>query len=226
MVRHLALILSFSLGTLCAHPFSAFNGPFVAVGMGVGRGYVLQNGDFTGTSSNLSSHSTQFGFQLQGGDQKYFNPFVGVSYYGYFGYRYLYMDQFAHAFENAASANRYSLGVGANLLINIYSKFKRKGRRLKVYNYGVFGGLLAIANIWSVRFSGMSASYVRNNANIDAVFGVSMRFDKFKLTFGVHVPLANQTRLVRVPSSSPVRSLEIGNNYQSSELFMNFIRIF
>ncbi|WP_104638228.1 outer membrane beta-barrel protein [Helicobacter bizzozeronii] len=216
---------------LNAHPYSYLNGPLLSVGMGVGLGSVLEGRGTISKPSNdiiLQSHSLQLGLQIQGGDQKYFTPFIGVAYYGYFGYRYFYMDKFVRSLENAASMNRYSLGIGANLLINIYSKFRKDRRgRIKVYAYGLFGGLLGVVNIWSARFGGANPSYVRNNANIDAVFGISMRFDKFKWSLGIHMPLASQERLIRVPSDTgALKTLTILDNYKSTNLFMNFTKVF
>lgn len=232
MLRRNLVFACFLCIFLSAHPLAPYlNGPILSVGMGVGRGSVLQSrGTLAKPSaaSNIQSHSLQFGIQIQGGDQRYFNPFIGVSYYGYFGYRYLYMDKFARTIDDAASVNRYSLGLGANLLFNVYSKFtKTKQGHVKVQAYGFFGGLLAMVNIWSARFSGTSASYVRNNANIDAVFGINVRYDKFKWSLGIHMPLADETRLIRVPSNDgALRSLIIIDNWQSAELFMNFTRVF
>ncbi|WP_240451722.1 outer membrane beta-barrel protein, partial [Helicobacter sp. L8] len=142
------------------------------------------------TNKNLSSRSLQFGVQLEGGYQKYFTPFMGIAYYGYFGYRYLYMDKALSAAIRANNVNRYSLGIGANLLFNVYSKIRkpRAGGRAKIQAYGFFGGLLGIAHIWTAQFSNITQAQVSNNANIDAVFGISVRVDRFKWSLGARVP--------------------------------------
>ncbi|WP_235853011.1 outer membrane beta-barrel protein [Helicobacter labacensis] len=171
----------------------------------------------------------QFGVQLEGGYQKYFTPFMGIAYYGYFGYRYLYMDKALSAAIRANNVNRYSLGIGANLLFNVYSKIRkpRAGGRAKIQAYGFFGGLLGIAHIWTAQFSNITQAQVSNNANIDAVFGISVRMDRFKWSLGARVPLISQTRTLMAPTSiNGYESLTLLDSYKSSSLFMNFTQIF
>ncbi|WP_104757952.1 outer membrane beta-barrel protein, partial [Helicobacter salomonis] len=181
------------------------------------------------TNKNLQSRSVQFGVQLEGGYQKYFTPFVGIAYYGYFGYRYLYMDKALSAAIRANNVNRYSLGVGANLLFNVYSKIRKPkmGRRAKIQAYGFFAGLLGMFHVWTAQFSSASAAQVSNNANINATFGISVRVDRFKWSLGVHMPLISQTRTLMTPTSlNGYESLKLVDSYKSSSLFMNFTQIF
>ncbi|WP_286348048.1 hypothetical protein [Helicobacter felistomachi] len=179
------------------------------------------------TNTGLQSKSLQLGVQAQAGYQKYFN-FFGISYYGYLGYRYLYMGSFVRDSSGVNSLDRYQVGFGANMLFNLYSKIKKtKAKHPKIQAYGLFGGLLGMVDIWSARFSGSSTAYVRNNVNINAVFGLSVRVDQFKWSIGIHMPLINQIRTVRTPlETGGSESLKIVDNYKSAALFMNFTEIF
>ncbi|WP_197272019.1 hypothetical protein [Helicobacter heilmannii] len=172
----------------------------------------------TFTTKNLQKNSMQLGLQAQGGYQKYFNSFIGMSYYGYFGFRYLYMGVDSNSLTDL---NRYSLGIGGNLLFNLYSKIKKpKVGRAKIQAYGLFAGLLGIVNFWNANFIG--DSLIRHNANLDATFGFSIRVDKFKWSLGTHIPIIDDVRTMR----SGGNSLKLMDNYKSADLFMNFTTFF
>ncbi|CCM73431.1 outer membrane beta-barrel protein [Helicobacter heilmannii] len=189
---------------------------------------VPQKPSITIANANLQSKSLQLGVQTQVGYQKYFNSFFGISYYGYLGYRYLYMSSFVRDSSGVDSVDRYQVGFGANMLFNLYSKIKKtRAKRPKIQAYGLFGGLLGMVDIWSAQFSGSSTAYIRNNVNINAVFGLSLRVDQFKWSIGIHMPLINQIRTVRTPlETGGSESLKIVDNYKSAALFMNFTEIF
>ncbi|BCZ17525.1 hypothetical protein NHP190003_08070 [Helicobacter sp. NHP19-003] len=223
--RHafLSLLVCVPLG---AHPTAHYlNGPFFAFGMGVGEGRLANR--ILDTTHNFSSNSVFLGMQTKWGEQNYFTPFIGVGYYGYFSYRYLYMDQWAKTTSEANNIDRYQVGFGANLLLNFYSKIvKTKSKHAKIRTFGMFGGLLAVANIWTLYFNN-NTPYIRNNANIDAVFGLHMRFNRIKISLGVHMPIANETKYIKLPAGNQQFSMfEIVNNYKSSELFLNFTHLF
>ncbi|MFC3847977.1 outer membrane beta-barrel protein [Helicobacter baculiformis] len=225
MAKSLILNFCLCLGTpLIAHPFASYlDGGILSVGIDVGGGNAAKELD----GSNLRSHSIQLGFQLQGGYQKYFTPFIGASCYGYLSYRYLYMDKFATSLSNINNVNRYSLGLGGNLLVNVYSKIEKSPyRSLKIYAYGFFGGLLGLVNIWTTQFSNLGSLQVSNNANIDATFGIHIRVDTFKWSLGIHVPLIDQTRVLMSPNNPGSERLKFISNYKSSDIFMNFTKIF
>ncbi|WP_104707290.1 outer membrane beta-barrel protein [Helicobacter ailurogastricus] len=221
-----AFLLLLACVPLGAHPTAHFlNGAFFSLGMGVGEGRLANR--ILNSTQNFSSNSVFLGMQTKLGEQNYFTPFIGVGYYGYFSYRYLYMDKWAKATSQANNIDRYQVGVGANLLFNFYSKIVNvKGKRPKVRAFGAFGGLLAVANIWTLYFNN-NTPYVRNNANIDAVFGLHMRFNRIKISLGIHMPIANETKYIKLPAGNQqFRMFEIVNNYKSSELFLNFTRLF
>ncbi|BCZ17522.1 hypothetical protein NHP190003_08040 [Helicobacter sp. NHP19-003] len=180
------------------------------------------------TNTGLQSKSLQLGVQTQVGYQKYFNSFFGVAYYGYLGYRYLYMSSFIKDSSGVDNVDRYQVGFGANMLFNLYSKIKKtRAKRPKIQAYGLFGGLLGMVDIWSASFSGSNTAYIRNNVNINAVFGLSLRVDQFKWSIGIHMPLINQMRNVSAPiDTGGFESLKIVDNYKSSALFMDFTEIF
>ncbi|CAM2816702.1 outer membrane beta-barrel protein [Helicobacter felis] len=221
MAKPLILNLCLMLATpLFAHPFASYlDGGFLGVGVSVGGGNVAKN-----SGDALRSHSIQLGLQIQGGYQKYFIPFLGVSCYGYLAYRYLYMDKFATSVSNINNVNRYSLGVGGNLLINPYSKIRKSPyKSVKIYAYGFFVGVLGLVNIWTTQFANFGTTQLSNNANVDATFGIQARIDSFKLSLGMRVPLINQTRFLVGKEAGGLRFL---NNYKSSDIFINFIKIF
>ncbi|WP_233704390.1 outer membrane beta-barrel protein [Helicobacter cynogastricus] len=222
MAKPFILNLCFCLSTpLIAHPFASYlDGGFLSVGVIAGKGDVIKDSG----NSDLRSHSAQLGLQVQGGYQKYFIPFLGVSFYGYFSYRYLYMDKFATSISDINNVNRYSLGVGGNLLINAYSKIKKSPHKsIKIYAYGFFGGVLGLVNLWTTQFANFGATQLSNNANIDAVFGIHARIDSFKVSFGVHMPLINQTRLLVGKEAGGLRFI---NDHNSADIFINFTKIF
>ncbi|WP_163499197.1 outer membrane beta-barrel protein [Helicobacter suis] len=173
-------------------------------------------------------NSLQIGMQTEGGYQRYFTPFFGVSYYGYFGYRYLYMNNAMKMASDLNNVNRYTLGFGANMLFNVYSKIKNADKaHPKMQAYGFFGGLLAMVNIWTESLLDQSHSYVNNNANLNATLGISLRTDHFKWSLGVYVPLTNQIRVIKIPNGSGgLETLDIIDNYKSTQIFMNFTRVF
>ncbi|WP_285651837.1 outer membrane beta-barrel protein [Helicobacter ailurogastricus] len=178
-------------------------------------------------SGNLRANSLQLGLQAQGGYQKYFTPFFGVSTYGYFAYRYLYMGGSMSSQTNLSGLNRYSLGFGANLLTNFYSKIQKTGHgRTKIQTYGLFAGLLALGNVWNAYIL-QAPMQTRFNFNVDGVFGLSVRLNRFKWSLGVHVPLVGQTQMIKVHTKEGFHEeLQLIDNYKSSQLFLNFTQIF
>nr|WP_205439208.1 outer membrane beta-barrel protein [Helicobacter suis] len=175
----------------------------------------------TFSTKNMRSNSLRIGLFTTAGYQKYFNSFVGMSYYGYAGYRYLYMG----TQSSINNLNRYQLGVGSNLLFNIYSKISvpkmglpRIGH-VKVRAYGLFAGLLGVVNFWNANYFG--GSLMRYDLNIDATVGISARFNRFKWSLGAHIPLVNQTR-----SLDPNGSLKLIDSYKSTDIFMDFTTFF
>ncbi|WP_053945115.1 outer membrane beta-barrel protein [Helicobacter ailurogastricus] len=178
-------------------------------------------------SGNLRANSLQLGLQAQGGYQKYFTPFFGVSTYGYFAYRYLYMGGSMSSQTNLSGLNRYSLGFGANLLTNFYSKIQKTGHgRTKIQTYGLFAGLLALGNVWNAYIL-QAPMQTRFNFNVDGVFGLSVRLNRFKWSLGVHVPLVGQTQMIKAHTKEGFHEeLQLIDNYKSSQLFLNFTQIF
>ncbi|BCZ17523.1 hypothetical protein NHP190003_08050 [Helicobacter sp. NHP19-003] len=181
----------------------------------------------TFASGNLRANSLQLGMQTEGGYQKYFTPFFGVSTYGYLAYRYLYMGRAMSEQTNLNGLNRYSLGFGANLLTNFYSKIRKsKIGRVKIQTYGFFAGLLALGNMWNAYIL-QAPMQTRFNLNVDGVFGLSVRINRFKWSLGVHVPLVGQTQTIKAVSKEGLREeLQLIDNYKSSQLFLNFTQIF
>ncbi|WP_286348050.1 hypothetical protein [Helicobacter felistomachi] len=117
--------------------------------------------------------------------------------------------------------NRYSLGIGGNVLLNLYSKIKKpKVGRAKVQAYGLFAGLLGIVNFWDANF--IKGSLIRHNANLDATFGFSIRVDRFKWSLGTHIPIIDEIRTM----SAGGNGLKLMDNYKSADLFMNFTTFF
>lgn len=166
------------------------------------------------------SHSLRLGAQAEVGYQKYFAPFFGMSYYGYFGYRYLYMRDYSTS--DLADSNRYSLGFGVNLLSNFYSRITQNSIRA----YGVFGGLLAVINVWDMQ-SLKAKAQVRTDANIDAVFGIQMRINSFKWSLGARMPLIQRTQTIDISNASGGHeSLEIIDSYKTPQFFVNFAKVF
>ncbi|WP_104741062.1 outer membrane beta-barrel protein [Helicobacter suis] len=171
----------------------------------------------TFSTKDLRQNSLRIGLFTTAGYQKYFNSFVGMSYYGYAGYRYLYMG----TQSSIDNLNRYQLGVGSNLLFNVYSKISvpkmglpRIGH-VQVRAYGLFAGLLGVVNFWNANYFG--GSLMRYDLNIDITVGISARFNRFKWSLGAHIPLVNQTR-----SLDPDGSLKLIDSYRSTGIFMGF----
>ncbi|WP_205436325.1 outer membrane beta-barrel protein [Helicobacter suis] len=175
----------------------------------------------TFSTKDLRQNSLRIGLFTTAGYQKYFNSFVGMSYYGYAGYRYLYMG----TQSSIDNLNRYQLGVGSNLLFNVYSKISvpkmglpRIGH-VQVRAYGLFAGLLGVVNFWNANYFG--GSLMRYDLNIDATVGISARFNRFKWSLGAHIPLVNQTRTL-----DPDGNLKLIDSYKSTDIFMDFTTFF
>ncbi len=179
------------------------------------------------STSNLQEHSLQVGFQSELGYQKFFTPFIGISTYGYFSYRYLYMKKFI-VDSNVNALNRYSAGLGSNLLFNVYTKIKKSKyrRQPSIQTYGFFAGLLGLFNLWNATFLGNDTGVWRNNINVDATLGFSMRFNRFKWMLGVHIPLANANRTINLANHDGTETIKLLDNYKSADLFLNFVTIF
>ncbi|WP_235852241.1 outer membrane beta-barrel protein [Helicobacter mehlei] len=177
------------------------------------------------SSNHFLSNSLRLGVQLQGGYQKYFTPFFGISYYGYFGYRYLYMQHYNQS--NLMDTNRYSLGFGVNVLSNFYSKIRKAPNgRVKIQAYGVFGGLLTTFNIWSAHFL-QNQAQIRTDANINAVMGLSVRVNQFKWSLGVRLPLIERRQNLDIRNKDGQEGvLTFIDSYKNPQIFLDFTRIF
>ncbi|WP_104683461.1 outer membrane beta-barrel protein [Helicobacter suis] len=230
MIRFLALSVFFFFVVADARSFASYlSGAFFSLGMNLGGGSVLiSKQPPLQPTGHGRYNSLQIGMQTEGGYQRYFTPFFGVSYYGYFGYRYLYMNSAMKMASDLNNVNRYTLGFGANMLFNVYSKIKNADKaHPKMQAYGFFGGLLTMVNIWTESLLDQSHSYVNNNANFNATLGISLRTDHFKWSLGFYVPLTNQIRVIKIPSrSGGLETLDIIDNYKSTQIFMNFTRVF
>ncbi len=180
----------------------------------------------TFSSRNLNMHSLQFGLQAQGGHQKYFNPFFGISYYSSMSYRYLYIDKLS-ADSNLNAINHYAFGIGTNLLFNFYSKIRKpKFGHPIIRTYGFFTGLLGVFNLYNATSLGGSTQFWRKSANIDGVFGLSMRVDRFKWMLGVKIPFINSSQLISISGKNGTETLSVIDNYKSSNLFLDFLTFF
>ncbi|MFC3847973.1 outer membrane beta-barrel protein [Helicobacter baculiformis] len=180
----------------------------------------------TFSSRNLNMHSLQFGLQTQGGYQKYFNPFFGMSAYGYMGYRYLYIGKL-NTNSNLNAINHYTFGFGTNLLFNFYSKIQKpEFGPPKIRTYGFFAGLLGVLNLWNSAFLDTSAQHWRKNVNIDGVFGFSMRFDRFQWMLGVHVPLVDASQHINISTAQGTETITLVDSYKSASLFLNCVTFF
>ncbi|CAM2886606.1 outer membrane beta-barrel protein [Helicobacter felis] len=178
------------------------------------------------SSRSLKMHPLQMGLQAKWGYQKYFNPFFGISYYSSMSYRYLYINKLS-ADSNLNAINHYAFGIGTNLLFNVYSKIRkpRFGHPI-IRTYGFFTGLLGVFNLYNVASLGSSTQFWRKSANIDGVFGLSMRVDRFKWMLGVKIPFINSSQLISISGKNGTETLSVIDNYKSSNLFLDFLTFF
>ncbi|GMB96523.1 hypothetical protein NHP22001_11120 [Helicobacter sp. NHP22-001] len=174
------------------------------------------------TSNFRSSSSLRLGMHVSGGYQKYFSPFLGIAYYGYLAYRYAYMARFIRN-SDLTDLNRYTLGFGANLLSNFYTKIsKRRFGSARIRAYGMFGGLLGTFNIYGAHFLHDKAQ-MRTGFNVDAVAGLQMRVDRYKWSMGVRIPIIQKAQSIPLDNGE---NLEILENYKHPQFFLNFTTIF
>ncbi|WP_104752930.1 hypothetical protein, partial [Helicobacter baculiformis] len=179
------------------------------------------------TPTNIQNNKLQTGLQAEAGYQKYFNPFVGLSCYGHLAYRYLVMGK-PMLTTRINAINRYSVGFGTNFLFNFYSKIRlnRAGDTPRIQSYGVFAGLLGVFNLWSASFFGDRTHYMRNNVNLNATLGLSMRINRFKWMFGVQMPLTNGNRKLTMQKPIGTEVFTFLDNYKSANLFLNFVSFY
>ncbi|WP_104749604.1 hypothetical protein [Helicobacter cynogastricus] len=181
---------------------------------------------FTFSSRNLDMHPLQMGLQAKWGYQKYFTPFFGMSYYSAMSYRYLYLKKLS-ADNDLNAVNHYGFGIGTNLLLNFYSKIiKPKFGHLIIHTYGLFTGLMGMFNLYNTASLDSSKQFWIKSANLDGVFGFSMRVDRFKWMLGARVPLIDANQTLSISDSYGTDRINLVDNYKSTNLFLDFLTFF
>ncbi|AFI05182.1 outer membrane beta-barrel protein [Helicobacter cetorum] len=166
------------------------------------------------STQNLKANTYSLGLHTQFGYQKYVNPFIGFSTYAEFGYRYNYTGRYKT--YGLSSLNQYRFGIGENVIFNFYSDIKLYEKRAIIRAYGLFAGLLGVANLYTFQ----SSNKMLNDFNMDLTFGLRIRHDNSLWILGAKIPLINQVL------HTPYEHVKLIDNYHSSSVFLSFTKFF
>ncbi len=172
------------------------------------------------------ARNAMIGFDILGGYQKYYNDYVGVSYYGFLNYNYSKQRNFLN------QVNQIGFGIGSNLLLDFFTTYKNTiirnqkdktsliKQKLFQSSLGSFLGLRAVYNGYAF------ANSYTNYGNLNFVGGFSYRIKHSKYSIGISIPLIQGTikKAQHNPLSSNYASLNLGASHFN--VFFNYGWVF
>ncbi|AFI04714.1 hypothetical protein [Helicobacter cetorum] len=170
--------------------------------------------------------NAMIGFDILGGYQKYYNDYVGISYYGFLNYNYSKQRNFLN------QVNQIGFGIGSNLLLDFFTTYKNTiirnqkdktnliKQKLFQSSLGSFLGLRAVYNGYAF------ANSYTNYGNLNFIGGFSYRIKHSKYSIGISIPLIQDTikKAQHNPLSSNYASLNLGASHFN--VFFNYGWVF
>ncbi len=176
------------------------------------------------TTYRTSKTSRPFGAPLLGvnlkmGYQKYFNDYLGLSYYGIIKYNY--------AQANNEKIQQLSYGVGMDVLFDFitnYTNEKNPKNNLtkKVFtsSLGVFGGLRGLYNSYYL------LNQYKGSGNLNVTGGLNYRYKHSKYSVGISVPLVQLKSRVVSSDGTTTNSITLNEGGSHFKVFFNYGWIF
>ncbi|WP_104713574.1 hypothetical protein [Helicobacter cetorum] len=170
--------------------------------------------------------NAMIGFDILGGYQKYYNDYVGISYYGFLNYNYSKQRNFLN------QVNQIGFGIGSNLLLDFFTTYKNTiirnqkdktnliKQKLFQSSLGSFLGLRAVYNGYAF------ANSYTNYGNLNFVGGFSYRIKHSKYSIGISIPIIQGSikKAQHNPLSSNYASLNLGASHFN--VFFNYGWVF
>lgn len=175
------------------------------------------------TSTHLSSHAAEVGFNIKSGYQQYFANWFGLSYYGLLKYNFSKKTGFIKSIHEVA------LGVGADMLIDFKTayttqryKTRNKTRVAKIFksSWGIFGGLRALWKGYDL------GEVFANSGNLDVATGFNYRYKHSKYSLGAAIPLIAFNMKVAIDTKNLLGSVIIKEGPRHFNVFFNYGWVF